>query len=104
MITYTDAYLKSRVTIDHELRAMLDVDNYGTFPTTPINWKERLTMLRAYIIACLELGGEGDDVFAQKLKQYRMEFEQQLAQARQAASLADATVYTPLLSIALERN
>jgi len=101
--TYTDAYLKNRVTEDIEDRAALDVDNLGTFPTTPINWRDKLIILRAYIIACLELGADSNDVFAQKLKQYRQEFDQQLALARQSAAASDSTHYTPLLSISLER-
>lgn len=102
-LTYQDAYLKSRVTVDIENRALLDVDNLGEFPETPINWRERLGVLRAYIIACLELGGDSDDVFAQKLKQYQGEFKQQLTLARQAAADADSTQYRPLFSIPLER-
>lgn len=103
MYTYYDAYLKTRVSQEIEDRAMLDVNNLGTFPASPINWQEKLVVLRSYIIACLELGADSDDVFAQKLKQYRAEFDQQLALARQAAAAVDSTKYTPLLSIPLER-
>ncbi|MBS3953638.1 MAG: hypothetical protein KGZ88_11880 [Methylomicrobium sp.] len=103
LLTYNDAYLKTRVTEDIEDRALLDVDNLGDFPDTPINWRERLGVLRSYIITCLELGADSDDVFAQKLKQYRVEFDYQLVQARNAAALADSTNYTPLTSISIER-
>lgn len=103
MFTYTDAYLKTRVTQAIEDTALLDVDNLGAFPTTPIDWRTRLAMLRAYIITCLELGADADDVFAQKLKQYRQEFDYQLGQARQAAFAADSANYKPLLSVAIER-
>lgn len=102
-LTYTDAYLKTRITQDMEDRALLDVDNLGAFPTTPINWRERLGVLRAYVIACLELGASADDVFSQKLRQYRQEFDQQLTLAKQAAAAAASTPFA-LASIELERG
>ena len=105
MIDYTDSYLKTRVTPGHEARAYTDVDNYGNFPSLPVNWRDRLTMLRAYVLCCLDLGGAPDDVFAMKLKHYRQEFDEQLRQAIQAknaAALPENRV--PVFSIPLERN
>ncbi|UOF76753.1 hypothetical protein [Caudoviricetes sp.] len=92
---YYDAFLKSRVTEGIETRAMLDVASLGTFPATPIDYVEELVRLRAYILTCLEFGGEPGDVFESKLKQYRDEYKNRLLEAKNAAALADTTGNTP---------
>lgn len=97
--TYADAYLKAQVTEDRENRAEEDVDAIATFAA---EWKEKLTILRAYIIACLECQAQPDDLFAQKLKHYRQEWEGALASAK-SATLDDESNPLPSLSISLER-
>lgn len=91
-LTYTDAYLKNRVTVDVESRAIGEIDAIRTFPSTPINWREKLIVLRAYIITCLEQGSSSDDVFSSKLSAYRKEYDSTLASAHAAANAAAPTV------------
>lgn len=98
-LTYTDAYLKTRVTDSVETRALADVDNIGTFPT---EWRSKLAVVRAYIITCLELGGQSDDTYSVKLGQYNREWDFTLGQAKQAAN-ATADEPVGLFSIPIER-
>jgi hypothetical protein len=98
--TYNDAYLKTRITEDIETRAAADVADYGEFPD---EWTDKLEILRAYILACLELGGKSDDTFSAKLKQYRDEWKEALPMAKRAQQLADPTVTLPIFSIPIER-
>lgn len=97
--TYTDAYLKGQVTEARENIAEADVDAIATFSAA---WKEKLTILRAYIIVCLECQAQPDDLFSQKLKHYRTEFDAQLAQAKAATEDTEGNPL-PTLSISLER-
>lgn len=97
--TYADAYLKSNVTEDRETRAIADVASIATFSD---GWLEKLAILRAYIIACLECQAQPDDLFAQKLKHYRQEWENVLAQAKAATDDSDGNPL-PALTISLER-
>lgn len=97
--TYFDAYLKSHITEERETRAAAEVATYGTFAA---EWTSRLTILRAYIITCLESQAQPDDLFSQKLKHYRAEFESVMEQARAATQDADGNPL-PTLTIALER-
>ena len=104
--TYPDAYLSKFCTADREERAKLDVAVMGTFSTA---WTERLTILRVYILACLENQADADDLFGTKLKHYRAEFDTALPQARAQAALdASLTAGTinsfGILSIPLERG
>lgn len=99
-LTYTDYYLASRVTTAIETTAFSDVDALGTFPTT---WRNRLTIIRAYILTCLELGGQDADTFAVKLAQYRKEWEFVLMQAKHAQATVDPTVAVPVFTIPVER-
>lgn len=103
-ISYTDAYLKTRVTVDIENRAMAEIDAIRAFPTAPVNYRESLIRLRAYIITCLEQGSTSDDVFAAKLTAYRKEYDAALAAAHAAANKVDTTGNkVALYSISLER-
>lgn len=99
-LNYTDAYLKNRVTESIEATATSDVEEIGTFPS---EWKDRLIVIRAYILTCLEQGGQDGDTFAVKLKQYRQEWDFVLSQAKHAASAANPTNPMPVLSIPIER-
>lgn len=98
-LIYADAYLKAQVTDDREARALADVNAIATFADT---WREKLTTLRAYIIACLECQAQPDDLFSSKLKHYRQEWETALAAARAATDDAEGNPL-PSLSISLER-
>lgn len=99
-LIYADAYLKAQVTDDRELRAAADVAAYGTFGAS---WLEKLTIIRAYIITCLECQAQPDDLFASKLKHYREEWDVTLASA-QAAAETDGGSGLAVFSIPLERG
>lgn len=97
--TYTDAYLKSQVTEARENIAEADVDAIATFSA---EWKQKLAIIRTYIIVCLECQAQPDDLFAQKLKHYRQEWEAQIALAK--ASVEDSSGNPlPAMTISLER-
>lgn len=101
MIEYHDAYLAPLIdaTPEWETRAIEDVAQLGAFSAP---WPDKLTVLRAYILCCLENSASAEDVFTLKLKQYQDEFKETLKQARLAAQLP-VPAYLPL-SIALERG
>ena len=98
--TYPDAYLSKYCTVDREARATADVAAIGT--TFASAWTERLVILRTYVLACLENMADPEDLFTAKLKQYRMEYADVLAQARAATPDADGII-PPIFSIPLER-
>lgn len=81
ILTYPDAYLAKFCTVDREQRAFAEVDMLGTFATT---WRNRLTILKCYVLACLENQADPEDLFTAKLAAYRKEFDSMLAQARAA--------------------
>lgn len=97
-LTYTDAYLARSISESIEDRAYEDVDQLGDFST---EWRGRLTVIRAYILTCLEKGAQADDTYAMKLAQYRKEFDFILGQAKRAQKDGGANV--SLFSIPLER-
>lgn len=101
-LTYSDKYLGPRITVDIEDRAIAEVANIGTFPD---EWTDKLCVVRAYIICCLEFGGAADDTFAMKLAQYRKEFDFLLGQAKraQAAVETDPSAIAPIFTMPLER-
>ena len=98
-LTYTDGYLKTRITNALEDRAAADVAELGDFPAP---WPDKLTVLRAYLLCSLESTAESEDVFSLKLTQYRKEFDRALQQARIAANTAQQIPGIPLM-ISLER-
>ena len=99
-LIYADAYLKSQVTDDRETRAAADVAIYGTFGAA---WLEKLTIIRAYIITCLECQAQPDDLFAAKLKHYRDEWEVTLSAAQSATVTAGGSELA-IFSIPMERG
>lgn len=101
MIEYHDAYLAPLIaqTSEWETRAAEDVAQLGSFPDP---WPDKLTVLRAYLLCCLESNASEEDVFSVKLKQYQAEFKDALKQARLAANVP-VPAYLPL-SIPLERG
>lgn len=99
--TYPDAYLSRFCTTNVETRALADVALLGTFPAA---WLERLTIVQAYIIACLENQADADDLFTAKLKNYRAEMAVLLPQAKDAESAAaGSTEKFAIFSVPLER-
>lgn len=101
MIDYFDAYLAPLIdkTPDYETRAAADVAQLGTFPAP---WPDKLTVLRAYILCCLESAASAEDVFSLKLKQYQSEWKDTLDQAKAAVTvIAERPTYP--LSISIER-
>ena len=98
-LTYPDAYLAARCNTDRETRAFADVDLLGTFTTS---WRNRLTVLRCYIIACMESQADPEDLFTAKLKTYRAEFASMLAQAQ--AATPDEAGSSFIFSVPLERG
>jgi hypothetical protein len=98
--TYSDAYLKSRVTEDVEDRAIAEVEALGTLPD---DWVERLGIIRAYIITCVEMSAKADDAFAEKLKLYKEEWKETLASAKRAQAEANPSVNLPIFTIPVER-
>lgn len=100
MYTYYDAYLSDLVTQGHEDRALADVDAIATFSA---EWREKLAVLRAYILACLESMAAPDDLFTAKLGQYRKEWTETLAKARAATTDSDGN-RVPVLVIPWERG
>jgi hypothetical protein len=97
-LDYTDQVLSPLVTDEMEEAAMAEVDAIATFPAP---WRDRLVILRTYLLACLEYASESDDPFSVKLGQYRAEYDGVLADAR--AAVAKAAMTTGLFSIPLER-
>lgn len=100
MFAYTDSYLKNRMTDDLESRAIDDVAQLGTFPDP---WQDKLAVIRAYILCCLENVASDEDTFSVKLKQYQGEWKAMLQQAQIAAGRLGATPST-FISIPLERG
>lgn len=99
--TYPDAYLSRFCTEAVETRALADVALLGTFPAA---WRERLTIVQAYIIACLENQADAEDLFSAKLKNYRSQLDTLLPQAKAAEAAANSTTTgISLFSIPLER-
>jgi hypothetical protein len=99
-LTYTDAYLSRSITESIETRAFADVDELGTFQS---DWRNRMTVVRAYILTCLEKGAQAGDTYEMKLGQYRKEFDFVLSQAKRAQAAADSTINVPIFTIPIER-
>lgn len=100
MITdpYRDPYLATLVSPDRAARAAADVGTLGRFPG---DFAERLTVIRAYVITCIECQASPDDLFVQKLKHYQREYDATLVQARASTPKADGSF--TFFSIGLER-
>lgn len=103
---YTDGYLAPHVTQAREAQAIAEVDMIGSFTAA---WKQRLVILRAYIITCMECSKSADDMFAAKLASYRHDFTASLPLARAAKAAEDAAAGAPqvgagsVFSVPLER-
>lgn len=101
-LTYKDAFLAKRVSVDIENRAIADVALLGTFPD---EWADRLAVIRAYQITCLENASKDDDSFSVKMKQYDREWSFALVQAKraQAAAVTDESAKPSFFSIPILR-
>ena len=87
-------------TPEFETRAAEDVAQLGTFPAP---WPDKLTVLRAYILVCLENLADEADTFSAKLARYVPEYKAALQAAREAANAGEpGSVST--LTLALERH
>lgn len=104
---YTDAYLAPRVTQAREDQAFADVTELGTLPAA---WVSRLTVLRAYVITCMEMTSSPEDTFAAKLSAYRKDYSDGIALAKAAQKAAEAEAGTTpagagsFFTIPLERS
>lgn len=98
VLNYPDAYLAKYCTIDRETRAFSEVDLLGTFSAA---WRNKLTVLKTYILVCLENQADAEDLFTAKLASYRKEFDSMLAQARGATP--DESGNTLIFNVPLER-
>jgi len=104
---YTDAFLAPRVTQAREDQAFADVAELGTLPAA---WVSRLTVLRAYVITCMEMTSAPDDTFAAKLTAYRKDYSDGIALAKAAQKAAEAEAGTQaagsgsFFTVSLERS
>ena len=98
-LTYPDSYLARFCTEAREARAFAQVDTIGTFVVV---WRNTLTALQCYILACIENQADPEDLFTAKLKTYRSEFDRQLAMAR--AATPDPAGSAFIFSVPLERG
>ena len=98
-LTYNDQYLAPLVTDDRENRARSDVDTHGSFTD---EWRDKLTVLRAYVLVCLECSAAPDDLFSARLKSYRSEFSSALTQALSSGLATGET--GAVFSIPIGRN
>lgn len=78
---YTDEYLSQGGVITElmENRAINEVEQYKL--TNPY-YIEKLTILRTYIICCLENQTQENDLYEIKLKHYKDEFKNVLSEAK----------------------
>ena len=98
ILNYPDAYLAKFCTIDRETRAFDEVDMLGTFTDA---WRNRLAVIKCYVLACLENQADAEDLFTAKLAAYRKEFDSMLAQAR--AATPDDAGNVLIFNVPLER-
>jgi len=99
MLTYRDAYLSKFCNLEMETAAYAAVDLLGTFADS---WRDALTILKCYILVCVENQADSEDLFTAKLQTYKKEFDGLLAQARTATPDDDGNV-PAVFSISLER-
>ena len=100
MLSYYDAYLSKHCTSEREVRAYAEVDLLGTFTD---EWRDKLAVVKCYILVCLENQASAEDLFTEKLKTYNKEFDGLLAQARTASADSEGN-FAPIYTIPLERG
>lgn len=94
---YTDQVLRPLVTSAIEETAISEIETLGTLPGP---WPERLTILRVYVLICLEYASASDDPFSIKLPYYKAEYDQALLTAKAAQQRATSNI----LFMAMERS
>lgn len=102
MLTYRDAYLKKFATQELEDIASEDVALLNGGDEFDTEWQEKLTVIRLYILACLENQADETDLFTAKLRTYNKEFEGLIAKARTASPDSEGNMAS-IFSIPLER-
>ena len=105
--TYPDAYLARFCDEAREARAAADVALVGAAAgvTFSDDWTARLVVLQCYILAALENQADAEDLFAEKLKNYRQQMSAAVPQAVAAAKAAAGSITNiGLMSIPLERS
>lgn len=103
MLEYNDAYLSKFCNEDREARAAAEIallDPDGDFSQ---DWTDKLTVLKAYILACQENIADDDDLFSTKLEIYDKEFDKSLVQALASISPDDEGNYAGIFTIPIER-
>jgi len=95
-LTYYDLTLKELVTPEIEALATADVDAIAAFTAA---WRDRLVMLRVYVLLCLHYQQTDEDAYALKLAAYRAQYKEALEQAKKALAAASGA----LLTIPIER-
>lgn len=100
-IVYDDAYLVPFCTSVREERASEYVDLLSS--DFSAEWHDELTKIRCYIIACIEQQGSPEDLFAEKLKVYNKEFDNQLVYARIDVADTAGDPSPAIFSVPLER-
>lgn len=88
--TYTDQVLSPLVTDAIEATAIAEVAALGTLPDP---WPERLTVLRVYVLVCLEYSSTSDDPFSVKLPYYKAEFDAAVTDAKAAQARASSGLF-----------
>ena len=91
--TYFDALLAPMMTNDIEQRAIIDVTSLGytdTPPATTYLFKQ-LVIYRAYQLVATENTTDSGDVYTEKLKQYRKEYEAVASQYKAQTSATSPT-------------
>lgn len=104
---YFDALLTPRMNDYLEARAIADIASMGyTSTTTGLTsyLYQQLVIYRAYIICATENTNEKDDVYSQKIKQYKAEFDAVQEQAKTAVLSANSTTPRSNKSIAWGRG
>lgn len=101
-LLYNDAYLERFCTGEREERAFAAVDLLDPDGNFTTDWRNSLTIVKCYILACLENQADPEDLFTAKLKTYNKEFDGLLAQAR-TASVDSQGNRAAIFSVTLER-
>ena len=99
---FQDVFLNRHCTPERLNRAYAHIEGLSLDGITD-EWRERLATLRTYVIVCLECQASPEDLFAEKLKHYRAEWETGLLQAKAAAPTSDGGRRS-LFTVDLERG
>lgn len=101
-LRFNDAFLSKHCTSEREVRAFEHIDDLG-LASLPAQTRDRLATIKCYMIVCMECCASEGDLFAEKLKHYRREFDDLLAQARASIPAPDGSA-RGVFCIPLERG